>query len=165
MGYYDRDNPNQPIYVENRRMDLSGAVTTVSQLFVRTAGIIALLVGLWSGVKLVSEAWVLYDEPSRIERFALAIEKGSNIDGFLNPTDSQASGNGDASTGGDSAAATSDFRLSYFAAWAIVLCLLLVVGRIAVWAIKTGGELALYDTDLKRFTRNLVQQAVRGERR
>lgn len=41
-------------------------------------------------------------------------------------------------------------RLSYFAAWAIILMLLLLVGRLAIAAIATGGQLALYDVQLRR---------------
>ncbi|MGH6636283.1 MAG: hypothetical protein ACRED0_09190, partial [Gammaproteobacteria bacterium] len=45
------------------------------------------------------------------------------------------------------------FKLSYFAAWGIVIMLLLLIGRLAMIAIKTGGELALYDRHVKHLAR------------
>jgi hypothetical protein len=58
----------------------------------------------------------------------------------------------------------STLRLSYFIAWPIVMLLLLLVGRLAMAAIKTGGELALYDVQIRRFARELMREAVRNGR-
>lgn len=53
-------------------------------------------------------------------------------------------------------------KLSYFMAWAILLLVMLLVGRLSLAAIKTGGELALHDVQLKRFARQLLREMNRG---
>lgn len=55
------------------------ALTEVITIIVRLLGMVVLLVGLYIGIKVVFEAWHLYEEPQRIERFAKAIEQGSNL--------------------------------------------------------------------------------------
>lgn len=106
------------------------------QIFVRLVGIVLLLFGLWAGVKIMLEGFTLYQDPIKIEAFAQAIERGSNIDKALAPET-------------DNEYVKGDFRLSYFFAWVIVLTLLMLVSMIAFTAIRTGGELALYDTKNK----------------
>jgi len=145
--------------------------TQITQLIVRIVGFILMFVGLWIGLKVINEAWSLYQPPQNIERLARAIEKGSNLDKALSAVEKAPH----ASDGEDSAgakAATSarvrevndalGFRLSYFVAWVIGILLLMLVGRLAIAAIKTGGELALYDLQIKRFAKHLAQQASGG---
>ena len=98
-------------------------------LLVRLTGIVLLSFGLLAGLKIMLEGFQLYREPARIEVFAQAIEKGSNIDRTLAPVDRNGLRNG------------GNFRMSYFAAWAIVLTLLLFISMIAFTAIRAGGEL------------------------
>ena len=113
-------------------------------LLARLAGVVLLFVGLWTGIQVMGEAWNLYQEPSAIHGFAEAVETGSNIDKLLTPgSDARASGEGE-SNQPRYAATGDDFRPSYFLAWVIVLFTLLLIGRLAFWAIKTGGELVLY---------------------
>jgi disulfide bond formation protein DsbB len=139
--------------------------TQITQLIVRIVGFILMFVGLWIGLKVINEAWSLYQQPQNIERLARAIEKGSNLDKALSAVEKAPR----ASDGEDSAeakAATSarvrevndalGFRLSYFVAWVIGILLLMLVGRLAIAAIKTGGELALYDLQIKRFAKHLA---------
>jgi len=161
----------------------SGPVPTASNvigLLVRLAGLAVLALGLWSGLQVIGEAWSLYHDPDRIERFALAVERGSHIDRLLNPPppgETAPAAPGQPAEGqppkgqppgaepsraqpanppGD-AAPRPAFRMSYFVAWIVALFLLLLIGRVAVWLIKTGGELALYDTQMKRFARALLE--------
>lgn len=114
-----------------------------------------MIVGLWIGLKAINEAWGLYKEPQNIERFALAIEKGSNLDKSLSSIQSGEKG-ADANSQSES---VLGFRLSYFAAWMLAILLLMLVGRLALAAVKTGGELALYDMQIKKFAKLLAREA------
>jgi hypothetical protein len=125
-------------------------------------GLGLILIGLGIGISVVLEAWALYKTPERIERFAIAIEQGSQIDKVFRSVASQAVDEADSASGlapaGSSAApgatvsgeparaSSAGFRLSYFAAWAIVLALMLVVGTLAMSAAATGAKLALPNT-------------------
>src|SRR5205823_13644738 len=72
MAYHQRDNPEQ----------ITGVATVIqfTEIFVRLAGVLLLLVGLVVGIQVVMEAWDLYRSPEYIERFSWAIEKGTNLD-------------------------------------------------------------------------------------
>lgn len=166
MGYYDHDQPEPAPTLP--------VTTQLVSLFVRLVGVALLLVGLWAGVKVILEAWALYQNPQRVERFATAIEHGSNLDTLvtrIRPKAPTAAANGTAPETQQSQPAAASaaqqaayappnepFRLSYFIAWFIAILLLMLVGRLAMSAIKTGGELALYDTQVKRFARALLEQ-------
>ncbi|MCS3903919.1 hypothetical protein J2T55_001951 [Methylohalomonas lacus] len=148
---------------------------------VRAIGLILLLFGLWLALEVLNEAWQLYHEPQRIERFAEAIEQGSNIDRSIAPLQLEApdrsGARGDeldrygpdgaptAQRDPASAAAEPQYRLSlsYYVAWVIALLLLLLLARIALGVVRTGGELVLYETQMKRFARELVRETVREE--
>jgi hypothetical protein len=138
------------------------AATTYLMVAVRLGGVFVLIVGLFAGFKVIKEAWNLYYYPHTIERFATAIENGSNLDMALAPiTSSVLPGK----TGKQKSAAKSkseNFKLSYFLAWVIVILLLMLIGRLALVAIRTGGELALYDLQVKRFARILIKEATKS---
>lgn len=131
--------------------------TDLTHVIVRAFGFLLMIVGLWIGLKAINEAWGLYKEPQNIERFALAIEKGSNLDKSL----SSIQGSDEANAGGRNSQSESvlGFRLSYFAAWMLAILLLMLVGRLALAAVKTGGELALYDMQIKKFAKLLAQES------
>ena len=134
--------------------------TQLVQFVVRAVGFVLMFVGLWIGLKAINEAWSLYREPQNIERIARAIEQGSNLDRALAATQDRAAG--DASPDGTQVREVNEalgFRLSYFVAWVIAILLLMLVGRLAIAAVKTGGELALYDLQIKRFAKELAQQS------
>lgn len=156
---------------------LSTAIQQITSIIVRLIGMLVLFVGLYIGLKVILEAWRLYQAPERIEPFAVAIERGSNIDQIFSATvermsteisddvimpsdDAQA---GDATAPNTNQERTSEIpadnglRLSYFAAWLIVMMLFLIIGSLAMSAISTGGRLALYDTDMRRFSRQLAR--------
>lgn len=116
---------------------------------VRLIGVVVLLVGLWAGVKVILEAWALYEDPARIEAFAQAVNDGSNLDGLV-------AGIAEGVAGKKSA--TAGLRLSYFAAWFIALLLMFVVGSLAMAAITTGGQLALYDLQFRRYSRHVLKE-------
>jgi hypothetical protein len=142
----------------------AGAMTRVFSVFVRLIGVVLLLVGLWLSLQVIREAWDLYRAPERIERFAQAIERGSNIDKiFILPSSAPKRAEADESDQPRLSADPIDrtgepFRPSYFMAWGIALLLLMLIGRLALAAVKTGGELALYDTEVRRFARALIQE-------
>ena len=130
--------------------------TDLTHVIVRAFGFLLMIIGLWIGLKAINEAWSLYKEPQNIERFARAIEKGSNLDKALSTIQK-----GDA--GDDNEASQQEsvlgFRFSYFAAWILAIMLLMLVGRLALAAVKTGGELALYDMQIKKFAKLLAEQS------
>ncbi|MEE9575557.1 MAG: hypothetical protein V3W03_05590 [Gammaproteobacteria bacterium] len=49
--------------------------------------------------------------------------------------------------------------MSYFFAWVIALLLLLLIARISLTAIKTGGELVLFDMQIKQFARMVAKES------
>jgi hypothetical protein len=131
-------------------------------IMVRVVGVVVLFVGLWVGIKIILEAWALYEQPQRIVRFADDIQKHSHIDGIIGSLGA-ATG---AATGADKAQRAGSgpdngLRLSYFAAWFIALLLIFVIGSLAMSAITTGGQLALYDLQLKRYSRSVIKEVRR----
>ena len=112
----------------------------VLSLLARVGGLVLLVVGLWVGVRVIGEAWDLYQEPQRIEQFAQAVEHGSNIDKTLLPNNR---GPAISEEQPRYAATGDDFRPSYFLTWLIVFALLLILGRLAAWAVVSGGQLAI----------------------
>lgn len=145
----------------------SSMATDFMSFCVRLMGVFMLIVGLWMGVKVIVEVWALYRSPQHIERFADAIDQGSNLDKVLasftstRPKKSSHDENATVKTQGDKQA----IRVSYFLAWIIVILLLMLIGRLALGAIKTGGELALYDLQVKRFARLLMQEVREPDKR
>ncbi len=156
---------------------LSSAIQQITSVIVRLIGMLILFVGLYVGLKVILEAWGLYQSPDRIEPFAAAIERGSNIDQIFFATvrsisteisedvvipsgeaqldDATAQRGNPAKTA--STAPGKNLRLSYFAAWLIAMMLFLIIGSLAMSAISTGGRLALYDTDMRKFSRQLAR--------
>jgi len=135
--------------------------TEVIAVIVRLLGLVMLIIGLTIAIKTIVEAWSLYEEPQLIERFAEAIDEGSNLDQLLRSFSQKTASTED---GVESATATTTsqqatLRVSYFLAWVIALVLLMVIGGLAASAIRTGGQLALYDLQVKRFANELIKQA------
>lgn len=163
-------------------MSFYDASRDILAFFVRAFGLVLLLFGLWLALQVLNEAWQLYHEPGRIERFAQAVEKGSNIDRSIAPLQFEGATEddteSDASTSpnvyGEEAEQAQQrqdtgqanahyrFRLSYYVAWVLALLLLLLLARIALAAVRTGGELVLYETQMKRFARELVRESARA---
>ncbi|MFQ5660439.1 MAG: hypothetical protein ACE5GZ_08425 [Gammaproteobacteria bacterium] len=117
----------------------------------RSAAVLLLFFGLWAGSHVLLEALQLYRDPVKIETLAIAIERGSNIDKALAPTDETAPGR------------ESNFRLSYFSAWIIALMLLLFISMIAFSAIRTGGKLVVYAARGKRIVAETAMEKERDE--
>jgi len=130
----------------------------IISIVVRISGLLLLFVGLWVALQVLHEALDLYRHPENIERVAIAIEQGSNLDKSIAPLKESLQGDDDGTEPAPSKQNPEDgFRLSYFVAWVVELLLLLLIARIALAAIKTGGELALYDAQMKKFARELIQ--------
>ncbi len=141
-------------------------------ILVRLLGLCFLVIGIGAAVIILREAWTLYQEPARIERFAAAIERGSNLDKIfaLNGGETaETSDQGD--TVGDSSpqpvasgsAGSTTLRLSYFAGWFLVLLLMLVASITAIAAVSAGGRLVLYDTDIRQLSRAVVKEVRRNK--
>jgi hypothetical protein len=134
--------------------------TDVLSIIVRILGLVILLVGLYIGIKVILEAWHLYEEPQRIERFADAIEHGSNLDAALSAiTTGKAIPKQLGAEENTVLKESEPLKVTYFLAWGIVVVLLMVIGSLASAAIRTGGQLALYDLQVKRFTNQLLKEA------
>ncbi|MFT5172292.1 MAG: hypothetical protein ACI8W7_000456 [Gammaproteobacteria bacterium] len=162
MGYQDRDGE---LLMEDSQGNRWGSMALGAM--VRVVGVVVLFVGLWVGIKVILEAWALYEQPQRIVRFADDIQKHSNLDGVIGSL-GVAVGEAAAQQGAKNAQAaatikgvSSGLRLSYFAAWFIALLLIFVIGSLAMSAITTGGQLALYDLQLKQYSRSLIKEVRR----
>ena len=140
----------------------------IMAITVRVIGLFLLLAGLWVAVHVMLEALELYQNPQKIERFAVAIEQGSNIDkSLVSLRESVPRDSGDEDPGTitppdpqpASFQSSANVRVSYFLAWVIVILLLLLIARISLTAIKTGGELVLYDMQIKQFAKMLVRES------
>ena len=140
----------------------------IMAIIVRIIGLFLLLAGLWVAIQVMLEALELYQHPQKIERFANAIEQGSNIDkSLVSLRESVIQGSDDEETvpvtpsesQSKSYKTASNIRVSYFMAWVIVILLLLLIARISLTAIKTGGELVLYDMQIKQFAKMLVKES------
>jgi hypothetical protein len=145
----------------------------IMSVFVRFVGLFLLLAGVYVALHVMLKAMELYEKPQTIERFAQAIEKGSNIDKSLSSfrdaviSEPAAESEGEdlsnpgtqQATRGTTEAADSQIRISYFFAWIIMLMLLMLIGSISLRAIKTGGELVLYDMQIKQFAKMLVKES------
>ena len=139
-------------------------------LVVRGFGLVLLVVGLIVALTVIVSAWSLYLSPTHIERFAQAVEQGSHLDLTLTNATQRGQQQLDSSDrAGVSAtprtpisiATQPGLRLSYFMAWLIAILLLLLVGRLAIAAVRTGGELALYDVQVKKLARALIKESAR----
>lgn len=151
---------------EQHDADGPGRWTRIAQIVVRGLGMLLLLFGLWIALAVIAEAWSLYQDPQKIERLAKAIEHGSNLDRTLSTASSKLAVTPDEATAATpprAAPAQIDpelgFRMTYFVAWVVAVLLLMLCGRLAIAAVKTGGELVLYDLQIKRFARELVNVA------
>ena len=133
-------------------------------ILVRLLGLLFLVIGIGAAVIILREAWTLYQEPVRIERFAAAIERGSNLDKIFSlPADDVAKADAEGEATGETAAPAPDtqLRLSYFAGWFLVLLLMLVASVVAIAAVSAGGRLVLYDTDIRQLSRAVVKEVRR----
>lgn len=132
-------------------------------IIVRLLGLVILVIGLTVALKVIIEAWELYKEPQNIERFATAIEQGSGLDSLINNFAKKSESSGSEVTNSQLKSPTQSpqqsLRLTYFVAWIIVVLLLMVIGGLGMSAIRTGGQLALYDLQVKRFAREVLNEA------
>ena len=139
-------------------------------ILVRLLGLLFLVIGIGAAVIILREAWALYQEPARIERFAAAIERGSNLDKIFSlPADdvakagAKAGAEGEATGEAAAPAPDTQLRLSYFAGWFLVLLLMLVASVVAIAAVSAGGRLVLYDTDIRQLSRAVVKEVRRNK--
>ncbi len=138
-------------------MDNSTATDWLT-LFVRLLGLIMLLVGLFIGIKVIFEAWHLYEQPQRIERFADAIEQGSHLNAVIaSVAEKSIPSQQPRAIPPQTNKKAATLNLTYFLAWAIAVVLLIVIGSLAATAIRTGGQLALYDMQVKRLAQQLTK--------
>ena len=137
MDYSDIDaGLRRPHQEEDREHPVDWALG----LLVKVLGLVLLFAGLVAGIWVLLEALSLYRQPEGILPLVAAIEQGSGLDRLL---------------GGDGGTAAANVRLAYFPAWFIAVLLLLVIGQLAVTAVRAGAELLLADSRLRRLLRAL----------
>lgn len=144
----------------------------VLNLAVRSLGLVLMVVGLVVTLTVLFSAWSLYRAPVHIESFAQAVEQGSHLDLTLSRVTQSAQQQLDTSdraglappvraAEGSASSPPVGFRFSYFMAWLIAILLLLLVGSLAIAAVRTGGELALHDVQVKKLAKALQDERVR----
>ncbi len=144
--------------------DALGRTTQIAHLIVRASGMVLLAVGLWIALAVIAEAWSLYSDPRKIERFADAIEAGSHLDRSIasverHPVNDDTTPADMLEKANTAPEPVQNIRLTYFVAWVFAILLLMLIGRLAIAAVKVGGELVLYDLHIKRFVRELMREA------
>lgn len=157
MYKFDNNNEQQTETGKPAMSSFNEASKDVMSIVVRFCGLMLLFIGLWIAIQVFNEALALYKEPANIERMASAIEAGSNIDKSIAPIRDSILGDEATEVETVTKDNSTGFRVSYFIAWVVDLLLLLLLARISIMAIKTGGELALYDAQIKRFARQIVK--------
>ncbi len=152
-----------------------GVFQQMLAILVRLLGLCFLVVGIGAAVIILREAWTLYQDPVRIERFAVAIEHGSNLDKIFALNGAETTGSAETGDQGEVAGDASaqpaasgtegsaTFRPSYFAGWFLVLLLMLVASITAIAAVSAGGRLVLYDTDIRQLSRAVVKEVRRNK--
>ena len=159
MYKFDNEEEEQAKTSQSSMSSFNETSKDVLSVVVRLCGLMLLFIGLWIAIQVFNEALALYKDPTNIERMASAIEAGSNIDKSIAPIRETIVGEDETNSDVKTAAKenTEGFRISYFIAWIVDLLLLLLLARISIMAIKTGGELALYDAQIKKLARQLVK--------
>jgi len=155
MYKFDNNNEKETETNSTTVSALNDASQDILSIIVRMCGLLLLFIGMWIAIQVFNEALSLYRDPTNIERMAIAIEAGSNIDKSIAPIRDSILGEDEAKPKPEASA--DEFRISYFIAWVIELLLLLLLARIAIMAVKTGGELALYDAQIKKFARQIFK--------
>ncbi len=156
MYKFDNNNEEDTESDKSLAMSINETSQDVLSIVVRLCGLTLLFIGMWIAIQVFQEAISLYRDPTNIERIAKAIEEGSNIDKSIAPIRDSILGEDEEQTENKSESNPEGFRISYFIAWVVDLLLLLLLARIAIMAVKTGGELALYDAQVKRLARQIV---------
>ena len=147
MAYQDRDERTHQDARERETSptgsNLALFASRTTNAFVRLVGVALVLVGLWAGVKVVFEAWGLYQQPAAIDRLARVIDQASHVDSLLVSRPPAASEGGAKAGATTQQAPEEPFRLSYFLAWTLAILLLLLIGKLATWTVRAGGDLAI----------------------
>lgn len=149
-------------------------------LIIRALGIIVLLVGLVTAIKVLERSWGLLGEHTTVVELSESIDKQSGLHAFFGKSAAQLSGlmgvNRDATArapGGATQPTTADtvsaaaqtrgapsLRASYFMAWPLSILVLFLVARIALALIMTGANLALKTASGDEQIRALVNELV-----
>jgi len=156
MYEFKKDNNN-----DHPAPTLADLGTDMMSIIVRLFGFALLLAGIWIAIFVMLEAMELYENPKKIETLAAYIEQGSNVDKSLvslRDSVTEEAANDEIRT----QIPQGTIRVSYFFAWVIAILMLMLIARISLTAIKTGGELVLYDVHIKRFARQLARESMKA---
>ncbi len=135
---------------------MNETILQITALVARACGLLVLLLGLWVVLKTFAAVQDIYQDPGIVDSWAVEIERRSNLDRTIEPVRRGMLGVSEGRNG-EQQDLGKGLRLSYFVAWIIVLLLLLLLARIGLMAVKTGGELLLYDTQIKTLAREIVR--------
>lgn len=155
MGYQEKDS-NRPeterVPEESSRVETLTAL--IASALARALGVILVTAGVWAAVIVIVEAWNLYSDPDSIQYFAKSLERASGLDELLasgTPAPRAPAGTGLSAVGPEAGPATEpnqirpgSLKLSYLFAWPLVVLLLLLIGKLASWAIEAGTRLVFH---------------------
>ena len=154
MSHYDRGPERGEAGTPNQVHEETGfarLVATIASATARALGLILILVGVWAAVMVVLEAWTLYSNPNSIQYFANSLERHSGLDRLIasrspSPAQSAAGAWPDEGAQGPEGGVVEPtaLKLSYLFAWPLVVLLLLLLGKLASWAIDAGARLAFH---------------------
>ena len=131
----------------------------IGGVIARICGLLVLLAGLWISWIVFTMILEIYENPAVIDKWAIEIEQRSNLDRAITPLRRGLTQTDDGKPVPRSE--STDLRLTYFVAWIFVLLLLLLLARIGLLAVKTGGELLLYDSQVKHLAREIIHLSQR----
>jgi hypothetical protein len=156
MGYKDTDEPQGFHPREPKMIHILGTLASViANALVRISGVVLVAVGVWAAISVVFEAWNLYRDPTRVERFAAVLEEATGLhapgaSGKKNQRMPDAGKNSNPAGVARSSGEAKDrdplaLRLVYLFAWLLIVLLLLMIGKLANWTIVAGARLVFAD--------------------
>lgn len=132
-------------------------------LAIRALGVVVLLIGLATAVKVLERSWGLLGDHRTVVELSEAIDKQSGLNAFLGKGASRLGGligagqevavrssedigqqvSGEVVRPVPAASAAPSLKASYFMAWPLATMVLFLIARIALSLIMTGANLAL----------------------
>lgn len=158
----------------------SSSAPPVMVYLIRALGVVVLLVGLATAIKVLERAWDLLGDHRTVIELSAAIDKQSGLTAFLGKNAPQLSGvmgrreeaadesregtaekaKGNLAMAADANRAAPSLRPSYFMAWSLAIIVLFLLARIALSLVVTGANLALKTASGDEHMRALVKELV-----
>jgi len=119
----DNNDPWDSSYMEHENNTTVSPVITVLAALGTVLGLVLVGFGLWALAGAIFAAWELYRDPDSIAYFARYFLETTKIAAYLQ-------------NGGEG--------LAHYLSWLAVILLLLVLGKLGLWAITAGAKLMPY---------------------